>query len=67
VLAVDLVAADEIAPPVADWSGRKAADQRHIVLFVVLDECPGREIFPLRQKGHDLEHPGMMIKRSAMS
>src|SRR3954466_12275814 len=56
VLDVELVTPHEVAALVADGRGRQAANQRHVVMLVVVDEGPRLDLFPLAEESHDLEH-----------
>jgi hypothetical protein len=55
-LRVEFVAPDKVVALVDDGSGRQAADQRYVVILVVLDKSSRLDVFSLGEKGQYLQH-----------
>src|SRR6266851_313809 len=56
VFLVEFIALYKEVALVKDGSGRQVADQRHVVLFVILDKSLRLDTFPLGEKGQYLQH-----------
>src|SRR6476659_6118827 len=54
------LAPHNVSALVNDWSGGQAADQRDVVIFVVVDKGLHLDAFPLGEEGQYLEHVALL-------